>query len=94
MSYTNEVMQDIAKAAILAGQCDPFDAPDYPDSGDAPPARTWAHTAARGIASLMRNDTRLGIEMYGWDDIERVLFVRQMELIIETAQKNERHDEP
>lgn len=82
-------MIDLAKHSLERGAEYPYDAPDaWWDSGkDTPPAKDWAHAAARGILHDLcdRRGIKRGFE--GIDEETRVEIVESLSAIIRAAAK-------
>lgn len=80
-------MSDTAKKLIEAAAEHPFDATDaWWQSADVPPpARDWAHAAARGILLDLKGRSGVGNELDQLDEDTRVELVESVAEIIRAA---------
>ena len=81
-------MNNKIKMAIDRGESYPYDAPDawWCGDGDPPPATDWAHAAARGVVSDLRNRREMMAGAVTFvDENVRTEIVADMRAIIQTA---------
>jgi hypothetical protein len=77
---------DSAKHALEHGQQYPYDAPDsWSSDNPPPPAKDWAHAAARGILSDLNDRRSIKNGFLGIDEDVRVEIVESLAGIIRAA---------